>query len=155
MNYRRLVISLIMPQLAGVIGSFFTAPAIPAWYSTLTKPNFSPPNWLFAPVWLSLYLLMGISAYLIWQKTAEQEKAKSALKLFWSHLIFNALWSIIFFGLQNPGLAFLNIIILWILIVILIVKFWKISSWAAYLLIPYLIWVSFASILNYYIWYLN
>jgi len=144
-----------MPQLAGVIGSFFTAPAIPAWYSTLTKPNFSPPNWLFAPVWLSLYLLMGISAYLIWQKTAEQEKAKSALKLFWSHLIFNALWSIIFFGLQNPGLAFLNIIILWILIVILIVKFWKISSWAAYLLIPYLIWVSFASILNYYIWYLN
>ena len=149
MNYKRLIISLALPQLAGIIGSFFTISAIPVWYATLEKPSFSPPNWIFGPVWILLYILMGISIYLIWQKD------RSSTRLFWIHLFFNAIWSIIFFGFQNPGLAFINIIIIWLLIVILMIKFWRINQWSTYLLIPYLLWVSFASILNYFIWYLN
>ncbi|MFH1325934.1 MAG: TspO/MBR family protein [Candidatus Falkowbacteria bacterium] len=155
MNYKRLIISLILPQLAGLVGSLFTTPAIPTWYAGLAKPEFSPPNWIFGPVWFLLYILMGVSIYLIWQKIEKNKKAKQAMLLFWIHLFFNAVWSIIFFGLQNPGLAFVNIIIIWLLIIILMIKFWKISKLAAYLLIPYLLWVSFASALNYFIWYLN
>jgi translocator protein len=163
MNYKRLIISLALPQMAGLIGSFFTISAISSWYATLQKPSFSPPNWIFGPVWILLYILMGISIYLIWQKidempeapNAQDKKVKNVVLLFWIHLIFNAAWSIIFFGLQNTGLALLNIIIIWLLIVILIIKFWRINKWSAYLLIPYLIWVSFASALNYFIWRLN
>jgi translocator protein len=148
MNYKRLIISLAFPQLAGIVGSLFTISTIPTWYATLEMPSFSPPNWLFGPVWILLYILMGISVYLIWQK-------KCRTLLFWVHLFFNALWSIIFFGLQNPGLAFVNIIIIWLLIVVLMVQFWKVRKLSTYLLIPYLLWVSFASVLNYFIWYLN
>lgn len=155
MNYKKLIISLALPQLAGLIGSFFTAPAISGWYTALQRPSFSPPNWLFGPVWITLYILMGISVYLVWQKIEKNKTARGALWLFWIHLFFNAIWSIIFFGLQNPGLAFINIIIIWLLIIALIVKFWQINRWASYFLIPYLLWVSFASVLNYFIWYLN
>ena len=155
LNYKRLIICIALPQMAGLVGSFFTAPAITGWYASLQKPSFNPPNWLFGPVWFLLYVLMGISAYLVWEKLAENKKAKGAMRLFWIHLFFNASWSIIFFGFQNPGLAFINIIIIWLLIIALIVKFWKISRWASYLLIPYFLWVSFASVLNYFIWYLN
>ncbi len=155
MNYKRLIISLALPQLAGIIGSFFTVSAIPSWYATLQKPSFSPPNWIFGPAWVMLYILMGISVYLVWQKIKENKTVKGSLWLFWIHLFFNATWSIIFFGLQNPGLALINIVIIWLLIIALIIKFWKISKWATYLLIPYLLWVSFASVLNYFIWYLN
>ena len=144
-----------MPQLAGLFGSIFTAPAIPGWYAELAKPSFSPPNWIFAPAWLTLYLLMGIAVYFIWQRTAESGRAKAAVNLFWLHLFFNAIWSPIFFGLKNPGLAFVNIIIILIFIIILIIKFWPIKKLSACLLIPYLAWVGFASCLNYYIWILN
>ena len=155
MNYKRLIISLALPQSAGLVGSFFTTSAIPTWYATLQKPSFSPPNWIFGPVWILLYILMGISIYLIWQRIEENKKIRGAMWLFWVHLFFNAIWSIIFFGLHNPGLAFINIIIIWILIIVLMFKFWPINKWATYLLIPYLLWVSFASILNYFIWHLN
>ncbi len=169
MNYKRLIISLALPQLAGLVGSFFTAPAIPGWYASLEKPGFSPPNWLFGPAWITLYVLMGISIYLIWSKlepgsfwswlreifSGRERKIKIAFWLFWLHLFFNASWSIIFFGLQNPGLAFINIIIIWFLIIVLMVRFWKINRWASYLLLPYFLWVSFAGALNYFIWYLN
>jgi len=155
MNYKRLIISLALPQLAGIVGSLFTTSAIPTWYAGLEKPSFSPPNWLFGPVWIILYILMGSSVYLVWQKIEENKKVRGALWLFWIHLVFNATWSIIFFGLRNPGLAFLNIITIWLLIIVLIIKFWKFSYWSSYLLIPYLLWVSFASGLNYFIWRLN
>ncbi len=155
MNYKRLIISLALPQLAGIVGSLFTTSAIPTWYATLQRPSFSPPNWIFGPAWITLYILMGISVYLIWQRIEKNKTAKGALWMFWVHLFFNASWSIIFFGLQNPGLAFVNIIIIWLLIIALMIKFWKINRWASYLLIPYLLWVSFASVLNYFIWYLN
>ncbi len=165
MNYKRLAISLVLPQLAGLVGSIFTVSAIPVWYAALRRPSFNPPNWIFGPTWFLLYILMGISIYLIWQKIAENKnlpagaetlaKAKGAARLFWIHLFFNAIWSIIFFGFQNTGLAFLDIIIIWIFILVLMMKFWKIEKWSTYLLIPYFLWVSFASALNYFIWYLN
>ena len=166
MNYKRFIISLALPQLAGIVGSLFTTSAIPGWYANLIKPSFSPPNWLFGPVWITLYVLMGISVYLVWQKVEQNppspkasdghgKTARGAFWLFWIHLFFNAIWSIIFFGLQNPGLAFINIIIIWLLIIALMVKFWKVNRWASYLLIPYFLWVSFAGILNYFIWCLN
>ena len=161
MNYKKLVTSLILPQLAGIIGSLFTVSAIPLWYATLHKPSFSPPNWIFGPTWILLYILMGISVFLVWrmlETTIDQDKkhyTKISLCFFWIHLGFNALWSIIFFGLQNPALAFINIIIIWVMIVILILRFWKINKWSSYLLIPYLLWVSFASALNLAIWFLN
>lgn len=155
MNYKRLIISLLLPQLAGLIGSLFTVPAITSWYAYIQRPSFSPPNWLFGPVWTILYILMGVSIYLVWQKVDKNKESKEAFKLFWIHLFFNGIWSLIFFGLRNPLLAFIDIIIIWSLIIVLMIKFWKVSRWSTYLLIPYFLWVSFASVLNLTIWYLN
>ncbi|MFC1787903.1 TspO/MBR family protein [Patescibacteria group bacterium] len=155
MNYKRLAICLALPQAAGIIGSLFTNPGTSAWYQGLVKPWFNPPGWIFGPVWVSLYVLMGLSAYLIWQQTKKNKMAFKYLNIFWIHLFFNALWSILFFGLESPGLALANILIIWSLILILMIDFWKIKSISTYLLIPYFVWVSFATILNYYIWILN
>ncbi|MDO8424561.1 MAG: TspO/MBR family protein [bacterium] len=147
------IVSVIIAQLTGVIGSFFTFSSIQTWYNFLEKPAFSPPGWLFAPVWILLYTLMGIAAFLIWQKRGEE--AKAALSIYAIHLISNALWSIIFFGLRNPGLAFLEIVVLWILIFVITVKFFKIEKIAGLLFVPYLFWVTFAAILNFVVWRLN
>jgi len=149
MNYKRLIASLVLPQLAGVVGSLFTFSSVSTWYVGLIKPALNPPSWIFGPVWITLYLLMGISVYLIWQKDSK------ATTLFWIHLFFNASWSVIFFGLQNPGLALINILVILVFIIALIIKFWKIDKRASYLLVPYLLWVSFATYLNYSIWILN
>lgn len=155
MNYIKLIVSLVIPQLVGGFGVFFMGDSVSTWYQTLEKPFFNPPSWVFGPVWLILYLLMGISAYLIWRKIGENKDAKKAMNIYWVHLLLNASWTPIFFGLHNIGLAFMNIIILWILILILIIKFWKISKTASYLLIPYIAWVTIATVLNASIWYLN
>lgn len=160
MNYKRLIISLSLPQLAGLVGSVFTTSAIPVWYAGLQKPSFNPPSWVFGPVWILLYFLMGISVYLVWSSYSnvsdgQSKKVKDALWFFWVHLFFNAIWSIIFFGMQNLGLAFVDIVIIWFLIIVLMVNFWGINRWSTYLLIPYFLWVSFASVLNYFIWRLN
>jgi len=154
-NWLKITISIILCQLAGIVGSFFTVSAIKEWYAFLQKPSFSPPNWLFGPVWVTLYTLMGISLFLIWKKGLDKEKIKNAFNLFLIHLIFNAAWSIIFFGMRNILGGFIEIIIMLILIIILIKKFYKIEKLAAYLLIPYLIWVSFATFLNLNILILN
>lgn len=145
---------ILLCLLAGIIGSIFTTSNIPTWYESLNKPSFNPPNWLFAPVWTTLYILMGISAFLIYKKGLKKD-IKFALGIFGLQLIFNTLWSILFFGLNSPLLGLICIIILWCLIVFTIKLFYKISKTAAYLLIPYIIWVSFATILNYFIWVLN
>ncbi len=155
MNYKRLLISLALPQLAGLIGSIFTVTAIPVWYAQLAKPAFSPPNWLFGPVWVILYLMMGISIYLVWQRLEKNKHANTTFNLFWLQLILNGVWSPLFFGLKNPGLAFFDLLVLWILVMILAVNFFRICRPAAYLLIPYWLWVSFAGALNYFIWILN
>ena len=152
MNWFKLIISLIIPQLAAIIGGLFTAKSIPTWYATLIKPSFNPPNWLFGPVWTILYLLMGVSLYLIWNS---QKDFKVALIIFGIQLGLNLLWSILFFGLHQPLWAFIEIIFLWIFIVLNIIFFYKISPVAGLIQIPYLLWVSFAALLNFFLWRLN
>jgi translocator protein len=155
MKIIKLIVFIVISQLAGVVGSLFTFSAIPTWYATLKKPSFSPPNWIFGPVWIALYTLMGIAAYFVWQARDVNKLAKPAIIIFLIHLVLNALWSILFFGFKNPGLAFLEIIVLWLFIAALVVLFYKIDKTAGYLLIPYLAWVSFAGFLNFSIWRLN
>lgn len=152
-SWIKLILSIILAQSAGAIGSFFTFSAIPTWYVFLNKPFFSPPNWLFGPVWTILYTLIGISFYLIWINA--KKKDGWAIKFFIFHLVLNSLWSIIFFGQKNLGLAFFEIILMWSSIVYMIIKYKRINKWSSYLLIPYLLWVSFASLLNYSVWKLN
>jgi tryptophan-rich sensory protein len=151
----KLAVFVIFSELAGVVGSLFTYPAIKGWYSTVIRPQFSPPNWLFGPVWTTLYALMGVAAYLIWRKGSNNKNVKIALGLFTGQLVLNTLWSFIFFGLRSPGMAFIEIIVLWLSIVATIIAFAKISKSAAWLLAPYIGWVSFAAFLNYSIWILN
>ena len=153
-NYFKLVFSLIICQLAGVIGSIFTTPAIPKWYASLEKPSFAPPNWLFAPVWILLFFLMGISLYLIWQAYPKKE-AKTALLFFSIQLGLNILWSMIFFGLKSPMIAFFEIILLGLAILLTMAKSIKVSKVAGYLLLPYILWVNFAAVLNFLLWQLN
>jgi benzodiazapine receptor len=153
-NYLKLVICLVICQLAGIIGSIFTTPAIPGWYATLERPAFTPSNWLFAPVWTFLFLLMGITLYLIWQAYPKKE-AKSALLFFVIQLGLNILWSVIFFGLKSPMIAFFEIVVLWLAILLTIAKSFEVSKVAGYLLLPYILWVNFAAVLNFFLWRLN
>lgn len=149
-----LILSVLIAQAAGLIGSVFTAASIPTWYATLLKPEWGPPNWLFAPVWTTLYLLMGVAAYLVWQQRAEPG-AGTALWLYGVQLVLNTLWSVIFFGLRNTGIAFVEILVLLVAILATAVLFWRVRPLAGGLMIPYLLWVSFAAILNFRIWQLN
>lgn len=151
----KLIISLIIPQLAGGLGSFFTIGSVKDWYPVLVKPALNPPAWVFGPVWTTLFALMGIAAFLIWKKGLERRDVKNALSIFLGQLILNTLWSIIFFGLHSPGGALIEIVFLWLAILATIIVFAKISSPAAWLLVPYIIWVSFAMYLNYSIWMLD
>lgn len=147
------VISLAVCQLAGVTGSVFTSSSVTTWYPILTKPNFSPPSWIFAPVWIALYFLMGVSLYLIWINKAKDNG--KALILFAIQLILNVLWSFMFFGLRTPLYGLIDILILLVAIILTTLFSYKISVLAAILLVPYLVWVSFATILNYNIFLLN
>ena len=152
-KYLKLIISLIIPQLAGGIGSLFTSPSISTWYATIAKPSFNPPNWIFGPVWTTLFLLMGISLFIVWNEKSKLKK--KAITVFGIQLGLNTLWSILFFGLHSPLTAFIEIIFLWAAILLTIIYFYKISKPAAYLLIPYILWVSFAAVLNISIVFLN
>jgi translocator protein len=154
-NFFKLIIAVGISEFAGIIGSVFTVSAIVTWYPTLVMPMISPPSWVFGPVWTILYALMGIAAFLIWKKGLEKKEIKAALVVFVIQLFLNTIWSIIFFGLLSPGWALIEIALLWSAIFWTIVVFYKISKVAAYLLIPYLLWVSFAVYLNYAIWTLN
>ncbi len=146
-DYLKLFLSIVASLSAGAIGSFFTASAIPTWYATLEKPFFNPPSWIFAPVWTTLYILMGISFYLILVSKTKINKTR-AIQVFIIQLILNTLWSIIFFGLKSPELALIEIVFLWISIVLTIKNFARIQPVASYLLYPYLAWVSFATLLT-------
>ncbi|HUV75613.1 MAG TPA: TspO/MBR family protein [Dehalococcoidales bacterium] len=151
----KLIVSLVACQCAGLIGSVFTMKAIPTWYATLEKPVFTPPNWLFAPAWGTLYLLMGIAAFIIWRRGLENIQVRRALLIFLVQLILNALWSVVFFGFESPIYGFIVIVGLWIAILFTILEFSRISTAAMVLLLPYILWVSFASALNASIWILN
>jgi len=155
MDIFKLTTSIVLCQLAGVIGSIFTRPAIAGWYATLRKPSFTPPDWVFAPVWIILYSLMGIAAYLVWRKGLGEKQVRKAMILFSGQLMLNALWSWIFFGLRSPLAGFVEIAILSVVLIFTIQSFFKISKAAGALLIPYFLWVAFASGLNLSIWYLN
>ena len=152
-KYLKLFISLLLPQIAGGLGAFFTLSSVQSWYLTLNKPSWNPPSWLFGPVWTTLYVLMGIACFLIWK--SEHPRKKQVLTLYFLQLFLNFLWSQAFFGVQNPMLGMLVIVPLWAAILACILMFRKINTWAALLMIPYLLWVSFATVLNATIWYLN
>lgn len=140
----------------GYFSGIVTRSSIETWYPTLIKPSFNPPNWIFAPVWSTLYILMGIAAGLVWDKIeSDKTIVKSALLLFAIQLALNALWSFLFFGLKNPMLAGIEIVVLWLMIYETYLKFTRINKIAGYLMLPYLAWVSFAMVLNATIWYLN
>jgi benzodiazapine receptor len=151
----KLIASLVICQLASVIGSIFTTSAISTWYATLKKPAFTPPNWVFSPAWITLFVLMGISAFLVWNKGLSDQKVKIALSIFVAQLILNVLWSVMFFGLRSPLAGLIEIAVLWIAILLSILYFFKVSHIAGMLLLPYILWVSFAAILNFSIWRLN
>jgi translocator protein len=145
---------LLICFTAAGIGSFATAPAITNWYAGINKPSWNPPNWLFGPVWTVLYAMMATAAWLVWRRLGLQAAA-TPLFFFAMQLMLNTLWSVFFFGLHNPGLAFAEIILLWLSIAATIYYFWRVRPLAGVLLIPYLAWVSFAAFLNFTIWRLN
>ncbi|PIT85824.1 TspO protein [Candidatus Micrarchaeota archaeon CG10_big_fil_rev_8_21_14_0_10_59_7] len=151
-DVKKLVLSLGACFAAAAIGSFFTMPSIATWYASLAKPAFAPPNWMFAPAWTLLYAMMGIALFLVWREAAKKGAAMTA---FGGQLFLNALWSAAFFGAHSPFFGFVVIVLLWLTILDTIIEFRKISEAAAWLLVPYFFWVSFAACLNYSIWMLN
>jgi benzodiazapine receptor len=153
-QFFKLLISLLLPLGLGAIAGMFTAGAIPEWYASLNRPTFNPPNWVFGPVWTCLYILLGISLFLIWKQKTSKER-NLAIFVFFIQMTLNFGWSFIFFYFNLIGLALLEIILLWISIVIMLVSFYKIKPMAAYINIPYLLWVSFATILNAAYYFLN
>jgi benzodiazapine receptor len=150
----KLFISIILPLSVGAIAGMFTSRAIPEWYASLIQPSFNPPNWLFGPVWTTLYIIMGISFFLIWKLEAGKER-NQAILIFIVQLILNFGWSFCFFYFKMIGLALIEIIVLWSTIVLMLTRFYKLKPLAAYLNIPYLLWVSFATVLNAAYYWLN
>jgi len=147
--YVRLIIAVAICEGAGIVGSIFTTPAISTWYAGLRKPDFAPPNWIFGPVWTTLYLLMGISLFIVWKAGLDKIAVRRSVVVFGVQLVLNIFWSYLFFGLRSPLLGLIEIMVMWIAIALTIVFFLKVSKTAALLLVPYLLWVSIASYLNY------
>jgi benzodiazapine receptor len=148
MDLIKLIFSILIIQLSGGIGAMLTFTSLNDWYSSLSKPVFTPPNWIFAPVWTFLYTLIGVSFYLVWQKGLKNSEVKKGLRIFTYQLVLNILWSAFFFGLRSPILGLIDILIMNYLIYLTIVKFRKIMPLASYLLYPYFAWVLFATVLN-------
>ncbi|MEO8239716.1 MAG: TspO/MBR family protein [Flavobacterium sp.] len=152
----RIAVAVIVCLTVGYSSSTVTKTGVEIWYPTIIKPAFNPPNWIFMPVWTLLFVLMGIAAGLVWDKIKEQNaEVKKALGFFLIQLALNVIWSYLFFGLKNPMLALIEIALLWLMIYETYLKFIKINKIAGYLLIPYMVWVGFAAILNASIWWLN
>ncbi len=151
----KLFLFILICQLAGGVGSLFTRGALQDWYPSLVKPSFNPPAWIFAPVWTFLYALMGVAAFQVHQKGFSSPAVKTALLIFAIQLLLNSLWSVIFFGLRAPLGALVELGFLWIFVSLTIYAFFRISSLAGWLLVPYLFWISFAFVLNYALVVLN
>jgi tryptophan-rich sensory protein len=150
----KLVVSVLLTLGTGAIAGMFTAEAVSDWYATLNQPSFNPPNWIFGPVWTTLYIFLGISFFLIWELEASRER-NLAIGIFLLQLALNFGWSFIFFYFHRIGLALVEIIMLWMSIVAMLVRFYKLKAWAAYINIPYLCWVTFATVLNAGYFFLN
>jgi translocator protein len=151
----KFIISLLIPLAVGFVSGLFTRNSVDTWFTTINKPWFNPPSWVFGPVWTLLYLLMGVAMWLVWKHKGDETQKKRALYLYAVQLVFNFFWSIIFFHFHEPGWAFAEIMALWVLILLTIFAFAKVNKTAAWLLVPYISWVSFAAILNYTIWRMN
>jgi len=154
-NAGKLIIATAIPLLVGFTSGFFTTTGAGTWYEELEKPNWNPPGWVFAPVWTTLYVMMGVSLFFIWKANVVIYKKRVALGLFAFQLVLNFFWSFIFFRLEEPGWAVIEIIILWLAILATIFSFASINKLSAWLLVPYISWVTFAALLNYTIWSLN
>jgi benzodiazapine receptor len=151
----KLIAAVLLCVIVGSLGSLVTITGPNSWYASLEKPFFAPPNWIFAPIWVILFVLMGIALYLVWECGVQRRKVQIALAVFGVQFVLNVLWSFLFFGLKSPFLGLVDIILLWIMIAITIVLFHQIKKSAAYLLLPYIVWVSIATALNYAIYVLN
>lgn len=149
------IIAIAIPLLIGATSGFFTVTGVDSWYQTINKPSWNPPNWIFGPVWTTLYVMMGIALFLVWKEDISTELKKIAIAFFIVQLILNFFWSFIFFNQQQPGWALVEIVIMWFFILLTIFAFAQVNKTAAWLLVPYISWVSFATILNYTIWQLN
>lgn len=143
----KLLVSIILPLSLGAIAGMFTSQSVPEWYATLNRPSFNPPDWIFGPVWTALYVLMGISLFLVWKQDVSKER-NLAILIFLFQLLLNFAWSFIFFYFNMIGLALVEIILLWISIAVMLILFYKIKPIASYINIPYLLWVTFASVLT-------
>ncbi len=154
-NAFKFIISVGLPVVVGGLSGFATARGVSTWYPTLVKPSFNPPAWVFGPVWTVLYIMMGVAAFLVWSRGVDTEGVKAALTAFAIQLALNGLWSILFFGMQQPGWALVEILVLWTAIGATVWLFWRVAPAAGVLLLPYWAWVSFASILNASLWWLN
>jgi translocator protein len=153
--FERLIAAVILIEAAGILASAFAIPSIGSWYSQLIKPSFTPPNWLFGPVWITLYALMGIASYLVYAKGIKKKPVRNSLTVFSGQLGLNVAWSLIFFGLHLVLFSFIEVIVLLITVVFTILLFYKVSKLSAYLLVPYLLWICVAAALNFFIWRLN
>jgi translocator protein len=151
----KFIIAIALPIIAGAIGSIATSRNVGGWYNQLIKPSWAPPSWLFGPVWTFLYLLIGVAFYLFWTTKTETHWKVKGISIFITQLVLNALWSFLFFEIKWMGVALVEIIILWIAIFLTILVFSRINKLSAWLMVPYIAWVSFASFLNYEYWYLN
>jgi len=152
----KFIISILIPQISGGIGSIATSLSVGTWYKILEKPWFNPPSFVFAPVWTLLFLCIGVALYLVWSKNNKDEEIyKIGIYIFSGQMILNIIWSYLFFGLRNPGVAFFEMIVLLIFIILNVIFFFKINKLAGYLMIPYILWVCFALVLNFSIWRLN
>jgi len=154
-DWIKLTASIAVCQMAGVIGSAFTIPHITSWYNFLNKPAFAPSGSVIGVVWLVLYTLMGIAFYLVWTKDFKRREVKGAMDSFGVQLILNVVWSFLFFCLRSPLYGLVGIIALWLAIAYTMLRFWKVSKTATYLLVPYILWVTFAGYLNLLIWQMN
>ena len=154
-DYVKLAVSIVLPLLAGFIGSMSTSKSVGTWYRTLAKPAFNPPDAVFGPVWTTLYVLMGISLFLVWRKGTAVPAVRLGLVVFAAQIALNALWSFAFFGMRSPLAGAVVIVALWNAILANIIVFTRVSSWAGVLLVPYILWVSFATVLNFSIYFLN
>lgn len=154
-NAIKLIISIAIPLAVGGISGLFTVTGVESWYQTINKPSWNPPSWVFGPVWTTLYVMMGVALFLVWKSGSSDILKRTAIILFAVQLMLNFFWSFIFFNQHQVGWALVEIIVMWIFILLTILAFGNISKVAAWLLVPYISWVSFATILNYTIWKLN
>jgi tryptophan-rich sensory protein len=154
-SYPKLAAAVLFCVIVGSLGSLVTVTGPGSWYASLEKPFFTPPGWVFAPVWITLFTLMGISLYLIWESGTGKRDVQVALWIFGVQFALNVIWSFLFFGLQSPLLGFINIVLLWVMIIATIIAFYRVRKIAAYLLVPYIAWVTIASALNGSIYVMN